>query len=309
MFNPVDIIDVLASNVRKTKNPFGLSRTKINTWHKGFYVKEEGEFLLFTGLMYQMIPYIDATTQQMEKYEDTKASNYSKVMKYIPSFFAGMGLEFMVTKKQKDEPANILRNICKLLTNSNVDFFYNPDLDYYSGILLYDLGDKENFIKHANFVVQKLLDNNIKKIITVDPHTTYALKVLFPKYVGCVFEVKSYLEMINLESDSHKKVIIHDPCFYGRYLKISDVPRRVLKRAGIKVEEIPQNGMFTHCCGGPAESLSPKLSKKIREKRMAQLEGDYTIVTMCPICFTNLRRETADIDDIANILCKETNII
>lgn len=305
MFNPTDVIEVLANNVRKTKNPFGLSSEKLKAWCKELDLKKEGEYLLFTGFMYQMIPYIENTTKQMEKYEDTKATDYSKFMKYIPSSLVGIGIDLMVSKKQKNEGIEILKDICKLLDISEVDYFYDPGLDFYSGILLYDLGDVENFKRHAEWVSKKLTEKNIKKIITVDPHTTYALKVLYPKYVGVLFEVKPYLELINIEGKSNKKVIVHDPCFYGRYLQISHIPREVLKRAGIKVEDVRFSSNFTHCCGGPAESISPKVSKKIRERRLAQLEGDYTIVTMCPICFSNLRKGSKFVEDIATILCKE----
>jgi Fe-S oxidoreductase len=65
-----------------------------------------------------------------------------------------------------------------------VDFFYDPRLDDYSGVLLYDLGDQDSFVQHAKYVAAKLKQNGIRKLITVDPHTTYALKILFPKYTG-----------------------------------------------------------------------------------------------------------------------------
>ena len=65
-----------------------------------------------------------------------------------------------------------------------MDFFYHPEMDFYSGILLYDLGDQEGFAAHARFVARTLKLHGVKKIITVDPHTTYALKELYPKYTG-----------------------------------------------------------------------------------------------------------------------------
>ena len=35
MYNPKDIIDLIADNVRKTKNPFGVPKFLINNWWKG----------------------------------------------------------------------------------------------------------------------------------------------------------------------------------------------------------------------------------------------------------------------------------
>ncbi len=137
----------------------------------------------------------------------------------------------------------------------------------YSGILLYDLGDLRYFKEHAKYVAKVLKENKVTKIITVDPHTTYALKVLYPKYIHISFDVVTYLELLNLEGDVSKKVTLHDPCFYGRYLEISDCPRRLLKGIGVEVMDLQRNGKFTHCCGGPAESLSPKLADEIRKKK------------------------------------------
>jgi len=304
MFNPLDIIEVLAHNVRKTKNPFGLNIKKANTWHRLLDIKrEEGEYLLFTGLMYQMIPYIEAATAQMERFEDKKLSNYTKFMKYVPSFFTSTSLDAIISKEEKDLPIEILKNITILLQSSQVDFFYREELDFYSGILLYDLGDKEAFKEHALFVTQKLKQAGIEKIITVDPHTTYALKVLYPKYLGEAFEVKTYLELIEIEGRHPQKVMLHDPCFYGRYLKLSHIPRGLLKQMEVEIEDIPYNEGFTHCCGGPAESLSPTLSKRIRDNRIKELKGNgSTVVTMCPICLANLKKSTSNIEDISSLL-------
>ena len=79
-----------------------------------------------------------------------------------------------------------------------MDFFYHPEMDFYSGILLYDLGDQEGFEAHARFVARTLKLHGVKKIITVDPHTTYALKELYPKYTGETFEVQPYFSLLRL---------------------------------------------------------------------------------------------------------------
>jgi len=289
MFNPKDIVDILASNVKNTRNPFGDKKRKINKWHRRLNLKSKGEYLLFTGLMYQMVPYIEATVFQLERLEGGRLQGLVKWGKCIPASFNLFFLEMISSRREKKRASLILRNIATLLGKSNVDFFYQEDLDDYSGILLYDLGDVESFADHARYVASKLRSNKINKIVTVDPHTTYALKVLYPKYTGETFEVKTYLELLDFDQESSpRKIILHDPCFYGRYLHLSHVPRNILKRVNVEIEETFQYGTFTHCCGGPAESISPKLSKEIREKRIAQLEKNrLPIVTMCPIGYSN----------------------
>jgi Fe-S oxidoreductase len=306
MYNPKMIIDLIADNVRKTRNPFGVSNGVINKWWKGVSHRREGDAMLYTGLMYQSVPYIEKTTAQLEKNEDKFLANLMWLGKYVPKFLVGLGFRFLASKEDKNKFNNILKDIHKILERSRVDFFYRPDLDFYSGILLYDLGDNEAFIAHAKFVAQTLKKKGIKKLITVDPHTTYAMKVLYPKYTGESFEVKTYFELINFKSKNGKeRVTLHDPCFYGRYLQLSEVPLKVLDNLGIECVGVRNSGEFTSCCGGPAESISPKLTREILGKRVEELQSTGApIVAMCPICLGNLMKSGAQVEDFSNLVAR-----
>ena len=200
MYNPKDIIEIIAGNVRKTKNPFGIPKFLVNRWYKGLHVPRTGDAMLFTGLMYQFGPYIEKSTGYLAKYEDTTWADFIRFAGYVPSYLSGLGLAMITPGGEKKKFNAILRNIADILKASRVDFYYRPDLDDYSGVLLYDLGDQEGFVQHARYVAQKLNNAGIKKLITVDPHTTYALKVLFPKYTGIRFEVKTYFELVDFQS-------------------------------------------------------------------------------------------------------------
>ena len=306
MYNPRDIIDLIADNVRKTRSPFGIPKFMANTWWKKTAIGRDGDALLFTGLMYQFVPYIDKTTHYLERYEDTGWANYLHYVKYIPKFLSGIGLALMTSGKEKKESGQILKNVVKILKKSNVDFCYRPELDDYSGILLYDLGDQEGFVHHAKIVAAKLKQAGIKKIITVDPHTAYALKVLYPKYTGISFEVKTYFELINFSSSNgNHRVTLHDPCFYGRYLELSDVPTKVLADLGIECVSVRNSGLFTSCCGGPAESISPKLSREVLDRRVEELQvTGAPIVAMCPICLGNLEKSGAQVEDLSTLIAR-----
>ena len=174
-----------------------------------------------------------------------------------------------------------------------MDFFYHPEMDFYSGILLYDLGDQEGFAAHARFVARTLKLHGVKKIITVDPHTTYALKELYPKYTGETFEVQPYFSLLRLSKagggNGLGPVTIHDPCFYGRYLKLSEGPRQVLSSLGLEYVEVRNCGEFTSCCGGPAESVSPALNREIlgggwRNYRPAAPRWSPSVPSAWPTC-------------------------
>jgi Fe-S oxidoreductase len=112
---------------------------------------------------------------------------------------------------------------------------------------------------------------------------------------------------LNLTSkNGHKKIVLHDPCFYGRYLELFDVPARVLASVDIECATIRSSGLFTNCCGGPAESISPKLSTEVGSRRIAELEkANDPIVAMCPICLGNLRKAGAEVEDLSTVLARQ----
>jgi Fe-S oxidoreductase len=312
MYNPQHIIDLIATNVKKTRNPFGVPSSSINTWWQGSpgFTRRPGDALLFTGLMYQAIPYIEATTRVLSRLEGTRWADYlrfSRFSRYIPSFLVGQGFAFLTFKAERKQFNGILQTVHRLLSKSGVDFFYNPEMDFYSGILLYDLGDQEGFEEHARFVARNLKLHGVEKIITVDPHTTYALKELYPKYTGVSFDVQPYFTLLQPKpvngSNGKAPVVIHDPCFYGRYLKLSEGPRRVLGSLGLPYLEVRNCGELTSCCGGPAESVSPALNREILGRRTEELENSGApVVTFCPICLANLIKAGLPVEDLASLV-------
>lgn len=307
MYNPKDIIDLIADNVKKTKNPFGVPKFAINNWWKKAGLRSEGDSLLFTGLMYQFVPYIEKSTTYLARFEDTGWARFIKYGKYMPKLVSGLGLAAITPGKEKKKFNGILKDIAGILAKSKVDFFYDPDLDDYSGVLLYDLGDQEGFVRHAKYVAAKLKKNGIRKLITVDPHTTYAMKILYPKYTGESFEVHTYFELLNLtSSNGSRRITLHDPCFYGRYLELSEVPARMLSGLDVECVPIRNSGLHTNCCGGPAESISPKLSGEVAGRRLNELETtDAPIVAMCPICLGNLRKAGTDAEDLSTVIARQ----
>jgi Fe-S oxidoreductase len=306
MYSPKDIIDLLAGNVKKTRNPFGVPNWLMNRWWKGLQLPQTTDTVLYTGLMYQALPYIEQTTRILEQFEDSRWARFVGYGRFAPKRLSGVGLHFMASSQEKARASGMLKNIVKVLQRSGVSFGYHPKLDFYSGILLYDLGDMDGFLEHARFVAGKLKDAGVRNVITVDPHTTYALKILYPKYVGLELNVKTYFELAKLPpANGGMAVTIHDPCFYGRYLELSDVPNRLLSELGYQCVPVRNSGLFTNCCGGPAESISPKLSREIMERRVTELQATGApIVAMCPICMGNLMKSGAQVEDLSTLLAR-----
>ena len=195
----------------------------------------------------------------------------------------------------------MLKSIARILKIAGVDFGYLYEKELYSGALLFDEGVDGTFANHAQRVYEILKNNGTKRIITLDPHTTNMLRHVYPRIVkNYEIEVKSYLEVlaekdININKSLNLDLVIHDPCIYARYESIVEEPRRLLKNAGAVINEPELSGKLTHCCGGPLESLFPAKAHTVSIKRAEQLaECGNKVVTMCPICLTNLKRNAVD---------------
>ncbi len=296
MIKPEYVIKLLSDNIRRTHNPIGIKKSYINDWWKGLKVKKRGEWLLFTGMLYQLIPYIDMIVNFLEKIEDSRLQDFISLFNLFPKYF----LRMFVNKNLKNYVNNVIRSIYEIL--EGVDVYYDAELDDYSGIILYDFGFEEEFREYAKEVSEKLESAGVQKIVTIDPHTTFALRKLYPKK----FEVKTYFEILSekeIKGMANESVVIHDPCYYGRYLEISDKYRKILEDLGVKYSDISNSGKLTSCCGSFIEAISPKISKEIAKLRLEEL-GSGKIVTLCPICLENLKRAGAYVEDFALILRK-----
>lgn len=304
MYDPQTIITLLADNVRKTMSPFAIPKALVNSWWKDQGLDRDGDTLLVTGLMYQFVPFIETATRQLARFEDTPWMDALPYARLAPKWLSGIALALLTPAQAKRKAARHVQNIVTVLRRAGQRFAYRPELDEYSGILLYDLGDQESFVRHARRVADKLRRAGIRRLITVDPHTTYALKVLYPKYADASFEVRTYFEGLSLHCpDKNQRLTLHDPCFYGRYLELSDIPRRVLHDLGYACADVRACGTFTSCCGGPAESLSPKLAGEIGARRLETLDATGAqLVAMCPICLNNLEKAGAKVVDLSTVL-------
>ena len=190
----------------------------------------------------------------------------------------------------------LLRNVALLLRSAGVEFGYLYDQELYAGALAHDEGLCGVFQAHAMRVRELFRSNGVKRIITVDPHTTNVIRSVYPNALGeGGVEVKSYLEVL-AESGARpgraleRSVVIHDSCVYARQEEVIEEPRHLLREVGVEAVEPEYSGKRTFCCGGPIESLFPKKARTIAERRVEQLAalGDQ-LVTMCPICMVNLR--------------------
>ena len=165
----------------------------------------------------------------------------------------------------------------------------------------------------------------VKKIIAICPHGFNALKKDYPNFGGN-FEVYHHTEIlaklieerkIKLTQPLKGSFVYHDSCFLGRYNKIYDQPRKILKAIpGIDVVEMERSLDKSFCCGagGARMWMEEDIGERINNARTKQAidAGADTIAVGCPFCLTmmsdgikdNHKEETMQAWDLAELVLK-----
>ncbi len=308
------VLGILSDNLRRRGSVLPLSRRLHTRWARGLGIPLGGETVIYTGQMYQLIPAISKMARRMASLEDswlTRVMGAGRVVNKV------LNISWFLSRARRRERAvydSMLRDIALLLRASGVEFGYLYGDDMYTGALVHDQGVDSALAAHARRVVAALQAHGVKRLITVDPHTTHMLRSVYPQLIeGFEIEVRSYLEILDerglVPREMHDgPVVVHDSCVYARYESVVDSPRRLLTSIGAAVVEPELSGVWTHCCGGPIESLFPRRAHEIAARRVEQLaeslstahveaagrgeQGERsqrgTVAVMCPICLVNL---------------------
>lgn len=192
------ILGILTDNLSMRRSVLPLSRKATTQWALGLNILRSGETVLYTGQMYQIIPYLGTMPNCMKAMENswiTKFMNFGRLANKeinVSNFMAS------TSREEKQSHNNILRSIALLLREADVKYGYLYEDELYSGALIYDQGIDRVFINHARLVQKMFRDHGVKKVITVDPHTTNMLRHVYPE-VNCP-AATTPLIFINLSS-------------------------------------------------------------------------------------------------------------
>jgi Fe-S oxidoreductase len=292
-----DVVGILADNLRLRRNVLPIPAKQATRWARDLDLPRGGETVLYTGLMYQLIPYIERLVAIEQRLGNTPLARLTGVGRVLNRFVNGVAFVARPSARERAEYDRVPANVARLLRQAGVEFGYLYEDDLYAGTLAYDLGADETVATHARRVVARLRRHGVREVITIDPHTTNMLRSVYPKLVpGYDLRVHNYLEVLaehgmEFPAPLHARAVIHDPCVYARYENVIEPPRRLLAAAGIEVAEPDKAGALTWCCGGPAEALYPTKAAAVAAARVGQLrQVAPDCVTMCPICLVNLRK-------------------
>ena len=166
-------------------------------------------------------------------------------------------------------------------------------------------GDENLFQTVAKSQVAVLSKRKFKKILVSCPHCYNSLKNEYPQFGGSFHVVhhsqflRDLIQAGRLQTgrSGDGRAVYHDPCYLGRYQKIYDAPREVLRAAlGSQLVDMERSREKSFCCGGGGGHfwMETKEGERINTMRIQQVKeaGARQVVTSCPYCLHMLRDAT-----------------
>jgi len=151
------------------------------------------------------------------------------------------------------------------------------------GGLLSEIG-----VEDYNQGLEKIIAQNPAEIVTVCPHCHYHLKKKLPDQIKVKFIMELIPENMAPAQKPDGKAVYHDPCFLSRKMGIAELPRQLIKKAGIDLLEFSNSPGLPDCCGGGGGLpwYDPGQAGRIAERRVAEAQklGAQMILTECGIC-------------------------
>jgi len=191
----------------------------------------------------------------------------------------------------------ITRALVKILQRAGVDFAILGNEEKCCGDPARRSGMEYLFQIQARQNIKTLNRYKFRRIVTACPHGLHALKNEYAR-MGGVYQVLHHSELIEellaqgrirLAPADGAALTYHDPCYLGRYNRIYEAPRRILRAlTGSRPREMAASRETSFCCGAGGGGMwkEEKTGKRISHCRLEQAEktGAATMVTACPYC-------------------------
>ncbi|MGE8204981.1 heterodisulfide reductase-related iron-sulfur binding cluster [Heyndrickxia sp. NPDC080065] len=219
----------------------------------------------------------------------------------------------------------IALSFAKLLNEAGVKFAILGNKEKNSGDTPRRLGNEFLFQELAGQNIAEFEKNEVKKIVTTDPHAYNIFKKEYPDF-GLEAEVYHHTELLyqlvkegrlKPKYEVNEKITFHDSCYLGRYNEVYDPPREILKSIpGVKLVEMQRNREKGMCCGagGGLMWMEEDTGHRINVSRTEQAlaVSPSVISSGCPYCLTMLSdgtkakevEETVKTYDVAELLEK-----
>jgi Fe-S oxidoreductase len=107
-----------------------------------------------------------------------------------------------------------------------------------------------------------------------------------------LWEIMDYLGVPNeFPSPKQLDVAVHDPCSSRHEPQVHTAVRNIIKKLGLKINELPLNRSLTECCGygGLMCFANRELAQEVMLRRVTESSHDY--LTYCAVCQDHFRSQ------------------
>jgi len=255
------------TNIERQGNPWGLNRKEKEDWRE---LREDVH-----------VPTVKEAKKAGEEFE------------YL--FWVG-SMGSYDSRSQK-----IALSFAKLLNEAGVKFAILGNKEKNSGDTPRRLGNEFLFQELASNNIAEFEKNEVKKIVTIDPHAFNIFKNEYPDF-GLEAEVYHHTELLAKlvqegklvpKYEVNEKITFHDSCYLGRYNEVYDPPREILKSIpGVTLVEMERKRETGMCCGagGGLMWMEEETGHRINVARTEQaLAVNPSVISSgCPFCLTML---------------------
>src|SRR5581483_4607384 len=136
---------------------------------------------------------------------------------------------------------NLTRQVARVFQQAGLDFGILYEAEWNTGNDARRVGEEGLFEQLAEHNIAALDKAKFSRgIITTDPHTMNALRFEYAK-LGKQYRVLHYTQVLNqlldkgqlrLKRQLDYRVTYHDPCYLGRYNRVTQAPRELLQKLG-----------------------------------------------------------------------------
>jgi Fe-S oxidoreductase len=203
---------------------------------------------------------------------------------------------------------SVVRSVATLLQEAGVRFATLGREERCTGDPARRIGNEFLFEQMAAKNIQLFEKYGVKRILTCCPHCFHTFTHDYPA-LGGNYEVEHHTTLladlvaaggISPAPVSGRKVTFHDPCYLGRYNRVFEAPRRLVRCAtGNAPVEMAANRANGFCCGGGggmAFAEEPP-EKRVNRERARQVfdTGADVVAVACPFCMTMLEDGIASV--------------
>lgn len=194
-----------------------------------------------------------------------------------------------------DTAQGIALSFSKILQSAGINFGILGKKEPCCGDIARRAGELGLFVEQKEKCLDLFDKYDITDVVTSSPHCFHTFQNEYPE---APFRARHYTMVLReLIADGKLRfkngveavITYHDPCYLGRYNRIFDEPREIIRSIpGVRLVEMAHYGADSLCCGGGGGRMWQELDGEVKMSHVrimeAEASGAQILVTACPLC-------------------------